>query len=52
MLDPKGKVAPLTGGARIGQTVAHALAARGCAPALTYRGSRAAADATVVSPAR
>jgi NAD(P)-dependent dehydrogenase (short-subunit alcohol dehydrogenase family) len=47
-LDPKGKVALLTGGARIGQTVAHALAARGCALALTYRGSRAAADATAV----
>jgi 3-oxoacyl-[acyl-carrier protein] reductase len=48
-LDPKGKVALITGGARIGQTVAHALAARGCALALTYRGSRAAADATAVA---
>ena len=45
-MDPKGKVALITGGARIGQAVAQALAARGCALALTYRGSRAAAEET------
>jgi NAD(P)-dependent dehydrogenase (short-subunit alcohol dehydrogenase family) len=44
-LDPKNKVALITGGARIGQAVAQALAARGCALALTYRGSREAAEA-------
>jgi len=43
-MDPKGKVALITGAARIGQTVAHALAARGCALALTYRSSQAAAQ--------
>jgi NAD(P)-dependent dehydrogenase (short-subunit alcohol dehydrogenase family) len=48
-LDPKGKVALITGGARIGQTVAQALAARGCALVLTYRESRAAAEATAKS---
>src|SRR5271154_5409247 len=45
-MDPKGKVALITGGARIGRTVASALASRGCSLALTYRGSRDAADAT------
>jgi NAD(P)-dependent dehydrogenase (short-subunit alcohol dehydrogenase family) len=48
-LDPKGKVALLTGGARIGQVVAQALAARGCALALTYRQSREAAETTARS---
>jgi NAD(P)-dependent dehydrogenase (short-subunit alcohol dehydrogenase family) len=43
-MDPKGKVALITGGARIGQVVAQALAARGCSVALTYRGSREAAE--------
>ncbi len=43
-MDPKGKVALLTGGARIGQAVARALAARGCALGLTYRRSREAAE--------
>ena len=43
-LDPKGKVALITGGARIGQAVASALAQRGCALALTYRNSVAAAQ--------
>jgi len=43
-MDPKGRVALITGGARIGAAVAQALAARGCALALTYRGSRAAAE--------
>jgi NAD(P)-dependent dehydrogenase (short-subunit alcohol dehydrogenase family) len=46
-MDPRGKVALLTGGARIGQAVARALAARGCALALTYRRSREAAESTV-----
>lgn len=44
-MDPKGKVALITGGARIGQTVAQALAVRGCALAFTYRASREAAEA-------
>ena len=39
-MDPKGKVAVLTGGARIGQVVAQSLALHGCNLALTYRGSR------------
>lgn len=43
-MDPNGKVALITGGARIGQVVAQALAARGCGLALTYRGSREAAE--------
>jgi NAD(P)-dependent dehydrogenase (short-subunit alcohol dehydrogenase family) len=43
-MDPKGKVALLTGGARIGQVVAHSLAARGCDLALIYRASRDAAE--------
>jgi NAD(P)-dependent dehydrogenase (short-subunit alcohol dehydrogenase family) len=45
-MDPKGKVALLTGGARIGQVVAHSLAARGCDLALVYRSSREAAEAS------
>jgi NAD(P)-dependent dehydrogenase (short-subunit alcohol dehydrogenase family) len=45
-MDPKGKVALLTGGARLGQVVAHNLAARGCDLALVYRGSREAAEAS------
>lgn len=48
-MDPKGKVALITGGARIGQVVADALAKRGCALALTYRGSRDAAEKTASS---
>ena len=48
-MDPKGKVAIVTGGARIGQEVARALAARGCSIALTYRASRDAADASAAS---
>jgi NAD(P)-dependent dehydrogenase (short-subunit alcohol dehydrogenase family) len=48
-MDPKGKVALITGGARIGQEVARVLAARGCALALTYRESRGAADKTARS---
>ncbi len=48
-MDFKGRVALITGGARIGQTVASALASRGCSLALTYRGSRDAADATATA---
>src|SRR5262245_23895995 len=44
-MDVAGKVAVVTGGARIGQAVALALARRGCALALTYRASRDAAEA-------
>jgi NAD(P)-dependent dehydrogenase (short-subunit alcohol dehydrogenase family) len=45
-MDPKGRVALITGGARIGQVVAAALANRGCSLALTYRDSRDAAEIT------
>ncbi len=45
-MDPRGKVALITGGARIGQVVADALAARGCSLALTYRNSRDSAEAS------
>ena len=45
-MDPRDKVALITGGARIGRVVARALASRGCSLALTYRGSRDAAEAT------
>ena len=45
-MDTKGKVALLTGGARIGQVVAHSLAMRGCDLALVYRASREAAEAS------
>src|SRR5215467_8869294 len=48
-MDVAGKVALLTGGARIGQTVARALAQRGCGLALTYRSSRDAAEATAAA---
>ena len=48
-MDPKGKVALITGGARIGQVVAQALALRGCALALTYRTSSAAAEAAATA---
>ncbi len=46
-MDPRGKVALITGGARIGRTVAEELAKRGCHVALTYRGSRDSAEETV-----
>lgn len=39
-----GKAALITGGARIGQDVAEALAARGCAVAMTYHRSRDRAE--------
>ena len=48
-MDPKGKVAIVTGGARIGRTVAQELARRGCSLALTYKGSRDAAEETVAA---
>lgn len=43
----KGKVALITGGARIGQTVAERLGAGGCHVAVAWRRSRAAAEETV-----
>ena len=48
-MDPKGKVAIITGAARIGQTVAGVLAQRGCALSIIYRGSLAPAEATVAA---
>jgi len=45
-MDPNGRVALITGGARIGQVVAAALANRGCSLSLTYRDSRDAAEET------
>ncbi len=45
-MDPRGKVALLTGGARVGRTVADWLAERGCDLALTYRASRETAEKT------
>ena len=48
-MDPKGKVAVITGAARIGQTVANVLAQRGCSLAIIYRGSLAPAEATVAA---
>ena len=48
-MDPRGKVALINGGARIGQTVAHALAMRGCAVALTWRESRDAAESAAAA---
>jgi NAD(P)-dependent dehydrogenase (short-subunit alcohol dehydrogenase family) len=48
-LDANGKVALITGGARIGQKVADVLAERRCSLALVYRSSRDAADASVES---
>jgi NAD(P)-dependent dehydrogenase (short-subunit alcohol dehydrogenase family) len=48
-MDSTGKVALITGGARIGQVVAEALAKHGCSIALTYRASREAAEATAAA---
>jgi NAD(P)-dependent dehydrogenase (short-subunit alcohol dehydrogenase family) len=45
-MDLKGKVALITGGARIGQVVAQSVATLGCDLALVYRGSREAAEAS------
>ncbi len=46
-MEIKGKVAWITGGKRIGQAVAEALARRGAHIAASYRGSKAEAEATV-----
>ncbi len=46
-MDPRGKVALITGAARVGSVVAEALAGRGARVALTYRRSRRAAEETV-----
>lgn len=51
-MDPKDKVAMLTGGARIGQVVAHSLALHGCNLALIYRSSRDAAEASAQAAMR
>ncbi len=48
-MNPRGKVALLNGGARMGKAVAAALARRGCHLALTYRSSRDAAEETAES---
>ncbi len=48
-MDPKDKVALITGGARIGQVVADTLAKRGCALAMLYHSSRESADKTVAA---
>lgn len=45
-MDPNGKVALITGGARIGRAVALALAERGCRVILTHRTSRGSAEDT------
>jgi NAD(P)-dependent dehydrogenase (short-subunit alcohol dehydrogenase family) len=47
-MDLRDKVALITGGARIGKTVAEALARRGCNLLLTYRTSRTASEETVL----
>lgn len=44
-MDIAGKVALVTGGARMGEVVALALARRGCSVALAYRASRGPAEA-------
>jgi NAD(P)-dependent dehydrogenase (short-subunit alcohol dehydrogenase family) len=48
-MDPKGKVALITGAARIGASVADELARRGCHIAVSYRSSKSAAERTVKS---
>jgi NAD(P)-dependent dehydrogenase (short-subunit alcohol dehydrogenase family) len=47
-MNPKGKTALITGGARIGQAVAVALAKHGADIAMTYRKSKKSADATLL----
>src|SRR5262249_332360 len=51
-MDPKGKVALITGGARIGQVVAERLAGHGCDLALVYRGSHEAAETSAQAAIR
>jgi NAD(P)-dependent dehydrogenase (short-subunit alcohol dehydrogenase family) len=51
-MDPKGKVALITGGARIGQIVADALARRGCALSVLYRNSRDTAEQVAAAARR
>jgi len=46
-VDPNGKVALITGGARMGRFVSEALARRGCHVALVYNRSRASAEEAV-----
>ena len=48
-MDPKDKVALITGGARVGRSVASLLAGRGCSVAVTWRSSRASAEETVAA---
>src|SRR5262245_21359310 len=48
-MDPNGKVAMLTGGARIRRSLAQALPARGFSLGLTCLGSRDAAEATAAA---
>jgi NAD(P)-dependent dehydrogenase (short-subunit alcohol dehydrogenase family) len=48
-MDPKGRVALVAGGARLGRTVAEWLAARGADVALTWRGSRGSAEETAAA---
>src|ERR671922_1472383 len=46
-MELEDKVVLITGGRRIGQVVAHQLAARGAHLALAYRGSKSEAEASV-----
>ena len=46
-MDPRGKVALITGGARIGVAIADALASRGAHVAVSYRSSKESAEETV-----
>jgi NAD(P)-dependent dehydrogenase (short-subunit alcohol dehydrogenase family) len=48
-VNPHGKVALISGGARVGRAVAGCLAARGVDVALTWRSSRQAAEATAAA---
>jgi len=48
-VNPRGKVVLISGGARVGRTVAAWLAERGADVALTWRGSRAAAEETAAT---
>ncbi|HYV84654.1 MAG TPA: SDR family oxidoreductase [Patescibacteria group bacterium] len=48
-MDPKGRIALITGGARVGRAVAERLAERGADVAITFRSSRAAAEETAAA---